>query len=256
MAKNGLKILLTNDDGVNAEGILFLEEELHKLGRVTVVAPHKEKSGASHSISLNQTFQIAELYHNRFALKGTPADCVMFAIKRLMEEPPDLVISGINHGPNLGNDILYSGTVAGAREGSLNGILSFAFSITSGYDDEAFTSAARFARDLIPRIMSYEPRPGSLFNVNIPGGNPTRFRFTCQGTKQFEGNIEEFVERGKGRVYRVVRGESDWHPEPESDLAAISEGIVSVTPLHCDQTDYKETERLIKKHLKKDSSRK
>ena len=256
MAENGLNILLTNDDGINSEGLLFLEEELHKLGKVTVVAPHKEKSGASHSISLNQTYQIAELYHNRFALKGTPADCVMFAIKKLMEKPPDLVVSGINHGPNLGDDIVYSGTVAGAREGALNGIISFAFSVTAIFDEETFTHAARFARNLIPRIMSCDLRPGSLFNVNIPPGKPSSFRFTCQGSKQFEGTIEEFVERGKGRVYRVVRGDSDWTPEPESDLAAISQGVVSVTPLHCDQTDYKETERLIKIHLKKDSSRK
>jgi len=256
MDGNGLKILLTNDDGVNSEGLLFLEEELHKLGKVTVVAPHKERSGASHSISLNQTFQIAELYHHRFALKGTPADCVMFAVKKLLEEPPDLVVSGINHGPNMGDDILYSGTVAGAREGALNGITSFAFSVTSLFDDETLGYAARFARDLIPRIMSLDLRPGSLFNVNIPPGEPASFRFTCQGSKQFEGTIEEFVERGKGRVYRVVRGDSDWKPEPQSDLAAISQGVVSVTPLHCDQTDYKETERLIKKYLKKDSSRK
>ena len=101
MADNELNILLTNDDGVNADGLLYLQEELQKLGRVTVVAPHRQKSGASHSISLNQSFQIAEIARNRFALKGTPADCVMFALKKMMETPPDLVISGLNHGPNM-----------------------------------------------------------------------------------------------------------------------------------------------------------
>ena len=90
-----------------------------------------------------------------------------------------------------------------------------------------------------PKSSLLKPRPGSLFNVNIPGGSPSRFRFTCQGTKRFEGNIEEFIERGQGRVYQVTRGESDWKPEPDTDLAAVSEGIVSVTPLHCDQTDYR-----------------
>ena len=252
MADNRLNILLTNDDGVNADGLLYLQEELQKLGRVTVVAPHSEKSGASHSISLNQTFQIAELDTNRFALRGTPADCVMFAIKKMMDSLPDIVVSGINHGPNMGDDIIYSGTVAGAREGALNGILSFAFSIAGETGDDTFRYAAGFARKLITRIQSYELPPGSLFNVNIPGGSPTRFRFTCQGTKRFEGNIEEFIERGQGRVYRVTRGESDWKPEPDTDLAAVSEGIVSVTPLHCDQTDYRQTEFLIRKNLQKE----
>ncbi len=139
MTDNRLKILLTNDDGVNADGLLYLQEELQKLGSVIVVAPHSQKSASSHSISLNQSFQIAELDENRFALKGTPADCVMFAIKKMMETPPDIVVSGINCGPNLGDDIIYSGTVAGAREGSLNGILSFAFSLVSGNDDDTLS---------------------------------------------------------------------------------------------------------------------
>ena len=253
MTDNRLKILLTNDDGVNADGLLYLQEELKKLGSVIVVAPHSQKSASSHSISLNQSFQIAELDENRFALKGTPADCVMFAIKKMMETPPDIVVSGINCGPNLGDDIIYSGTVAGAREGSLNGILSFAFSLVSGNDDDTLRHAADFARKLISRIQSFEPHPGSLFNVNIPGGSPDKFRFTCQGTKRFEGNIEEFIERGQGRVYRVTRGEVQWENEPNTDMAAVNEGIVSVTPLHSDQTDYRETEYLIKKNLKKES---
>jgi len=256
MAENERTILLTNDDGINAEGLAYLEKELAKLGRVTVVAPHQEKSASSHSISLNQTFQIAELGENRFALKGTPADCVMFAIKKLLETPPDLVVSGINHGANLGDDIIYSGTVAAAREGALNGILSFAFSLTGGHDDTSFSHAAAFAGKLIPTITALEPRAGSLFNVNIPQGFPTQFRFTCQSSKQFEGTIEEFLERGRGRVYRVVRGQADWQPEPNSDLAAISEGIVSVTPLHCDQTDYSDVDYLIRKNLQKGASRK
>lgn len=256
MAANELNILLTNDDGVNAEGLHYLEEELQKLGKVTVVAPHKQKSGSSHSISLNQSFQIAEIAKNRFALKGTPADCVMFALKRMMDTPPDLVISGINNGPNMGDDIIYSGTVAGAREGSLNGILSFAFSMAGEISEKTFCDAAQFARKLITRIQSFEPSPGSLFNVNIPDGSPSRFRFTCQGTKRFEGNIEEFIERGQGRVYQVTRGEYEWKPEPDTDLAAVSEGIVSVTPLHCDQTDYRQTENLIRKNLQKDPPRK
>jgi 5'/3'-nucleotidase len=253
MTDNGLNILLTNDDGVNADGLLYLQEELQKLGSVLVVAPHSQKSASSHSISLNQSFQIAELDENRFALKGTPADCVMFAIKKMMETPPDIVVSGINSGPNLGDDIIYSGTVAGAREGSLNGILSFAFSLVSGNSDDTLRHAADFARKLISRILSFEPHPGSLFNVNIPEGAPDKFRFTCQGTKRFEGNIEEFIERGQGRVYRVTRGEVQWDIEPNTDVEAVNEKIVSVTPLHSDQTDYRETEYLIKKNLKKES---
>jgi 5'-nucleotidase len=256
MASNGLNILLTNDDGVNSEGLHYMEEELQKLGRVTIVAPHQQKSGSSHSISLNQSYQIAEIGKNRYALKGTPADCVMFAIKKMFEAPPDLVVSGINHGPNLGDDLIYSGTVAGAREGALNGILSFAFSLAGEINEKSFCNAAIFSRKLITRIQSFKPQPKSLFNVNIPSGSPTKFRFTCQGTKRFEGNIEEFIERGQGRVYQVTRGESDWKPEPDTDLAAISEGIVSVTPLHCDQTDYRQAEILIKKNLRKDPPRK
>ncbi len=253
MADSKLNILLTNDDGVSAEGLTCLQEEMLKLGRVTVVAPHQEKSASSHSISMNQTFQIAELEENRFALKGTPADCVMFAIKRMMENPPDLVVSGINHGGNLGDDVIYSGTVGGAREGSLNGILSFAVSLAGAPNQESLRYAADFTRKLIMRIRSYDPHPGSLFNVNIPDGFPTGFRFTSQSSKQFEGNIEELIERGQGRVYRVVRGPEDWKPEPNTDLAAISEGLVSVTPLHFDQTDYGEIEYLIRKSLKKES---
>lgn len=256
MAERELNILLTNDDGVNSEGLLCLQRELRTLGKVITVAPHQEKSGASHSISLNQTYQIAELSEDRFALKGSPVDCVMFAIKKMMDNPPDLVVSGINHGANLGDDVVYSGTVAAAREGALNGILSFAISLTGMPTTEALNQAACFSCKLIPRIISYQPQPGSLFNVNIPDSNPSSFRFTRQSSKQFKGHIEEFIERGQGRVYRVVRGEEEWNPEPNSDVEAIGEGVVSVTPLQFDQTDYKAAEYLIRRHLKKERPRK
>jgi len=256
MAERELNILLTNDDGVNAEGLICLQRELRTLGKVITVAPHQEKSGASHSISLNQAFQIAEISENRYALKGSPADCVMFAIKKMLESPPDLVVSGINHGANLGDDVVYSGTVAGAREGALSGILSFAISQTGLPSDETLNRAACFSTKLISRIISYQPPAGSLFNINIPDSNPSSFRFTKQSSKKFKGNIEEFIERGQGRVYRVVRGEEEWTPEPNTDLEAIGEGVVSVTPLQFDQTDYRTAEYLIRKHLKKEPPRK
>lgn len=254
MSEKDLNILITNDDGINAEGLRYLEEEMRGLGKVTVVAPHRERSASSHSISLNQTFQIAEVGEDRFALKGTPADCVMFAIKKMLPKPPDLVLSGINPGGNLGEDVIYSGTVAGAREGSMNGITSFAISLLGAPEEKNFRHAAVFTRKLVLNIKELNPAPGSLFNVNIPESLPTSFRFTSQSFKRFEGSIEEFIERGMGRVYRVTRGTSDWKPEPESDLAAVSEGVVSVTPLHCDQTDYRTAKSLIKKALRKEGS--
>lgn len=239
MKQNSLRILLTNDDGVEARGLLSLKEHLRQLGEVFVVAPSEEKSAASHSLTIHHPIRAMEVDRNHFALTGTPADCVLFAIRKLMEQPPDLVISGINHGANLGEDILYSGTVAGAREASLHGIPALAVSLVNGGVTQDFTFAAEYTCRLVRELWPAQIPGGAYLNVNIPSGTPNGYRFTRQGSKRTISAIQEKRDPRGRAYYWIGPDESEWAIEADTDYHAIQEGLVSITPLHRDQTDYR-----------------
>ncbi len=229
-------VLLTNDDGVRAEGLLALKGALSGWGRVFVVAPAEENSAVSQALTIHRPLRTFKVAEDHYALTGTPADCVIFALRKLLPRLPDLVVSGINHGPNLGDDIIYSGTVAGAREAAIHRIPAAAASSVGGQGDFNFGPAAGFVRRIIDELFPFPE--GTFLNINIPEGNPVAYRFTRQGSKAAEGSIEEKRDPRGRSYYWIARDESEWMVEADTDYEAIRAGEVSVTPLQRDQTDY------------------
>lgn len=245
MKDRDLLILLTNDDGVEAQGLMSLKQELAAFGRVVVVAPYEERSAVSHGLTIHQPLRILELSADYYALTGNPADCVIFAVQKLLPRLPDLVVSGINHGPNLGDDVLYSGTVAGAREAAVHLIPAMAVSLVTRGASPDFRPAARFAcrilRDLFPEHIV----PGVFLNVNVPEGDPGEYRFTRQGSKRASSSIQEKRDPRGRTYYWIGRDESEWLVEADTDYQAVRDDVVSVTPLQRDQTDYSSLKQLI-----------
>lgn len=237
---NDRLILVTNDDGVRAEGIKALARGLQHLGSVVVVAPELEQSASSHSITLDNPLRIKEYAPDRFSVTGTPTDCVLLAIHRILGKKPDILVSGINHGPNLGEDVIYSGTVAAAIEGYLLGIPSIAISVAS-WDPVPFDAAARSVRELPERMLKLNGRRPDLWNVNIPasvGEGVKGTVITKLGSRVYNDVIIEKKDpRGKDYFW-IGGGEPGWSSESESDFAAVSAGYISVTPLRPDMTDY------------------
>ena len=229
-------VLLTNDDGVRAEGLLALKRALSGWGRVIVLAPAEENSAVSQGLTIHRPLRTFKVSEDHYALTGTPADCVIFALRKLLPRLPDLVVSGINHGPNLGDDILYSGTVAGAREASSHQIPAVAASSLSSQGEFNFGPAAGFVRRIIDELFPFPE--GTFLNVNVPEGDPVTYRFTRQGSKTAQGSIEEKRDPRGRSYYWIARDESEWMVEADTDYEAIHAGEVSVTPLQRDQTDY------------------
>ena len=233
-------ILLSNDDGVNARGIRTLREALASLARVIVVAPAEEQSASSHSLTLHRPLRHRVLDHDVHSVDGSPADCIYVALYRdaLLPRPPDLVVSGINHGYNLGTDVYYSGTVAAAREAALRGLPAVAFSLGGGTKGN-FDLAAEAARDLAARLLE---APGDddrarppLLNVNFPPGSDYRgVRATRIGRRTYADEVD-VREDPRGREYYWIGGPSAAHePVDGSDTSAVDAGFVSVTPLILD----------------------
>ncbi|MDX1645458.1 MAG: 5'/3'-nucleotidase SurE [Thermoanaerobaculia bacterium] len=232
-----LRLLLTNDDGVDAKGLRALAEALRSIGEVTVVAPDREQSATGHSLTLDRPLRLRELGEGVHAVDGTPTDCVNLAILWLMEEePPDLVVSGINHGLNLGDDVTYSGTVSATFEGVLLGVPSIAFSqqLESGF---SFERSAEIAARLVGRLLAEELPRDLLLNVNLPAASPRGVNLTKLGKRVYQQVIAEKKDP-RGRRYFWIAGTPEWQEEAGSDHEAISDDRVSVTPLHLDLTDY------------------
>jgi 5'-nucleotidase len=238
------RILVTNDDGVFSEGIERLAAALAPVGEVVTVAPDQEKSAAGHSLTLQSPLRAKLVGENRWSVDGTPTDCVNWGVLHLMKDVrPDLVVSGINLGLNLGDDVTYSGTVSAAFEGTLIGIPSVAISqeIETGF---TFDSAAGFAEKLARRLLG-EPLPtGTLVNINIPAGPPQGVRVTRLGKRRYgETVIEKTDPRGRPYYWigsTIPAGEL----EEGTDITAIAEKYISMTPLHLDLTDYRSMEVL------------
>ena len=242
-----MKILISNDDGVMAEGIKALVIELSKEHEVYVVAPDRERSAAGHSLTLHTPIRVEEL-DSRFGAKriwitsGTPGDCVKIGINAILsdEEKPDLVISGINHGPNLGSDILYSGTVSCAMEGAMMGYPSIAVSLASmSCEPELFQNVAKFMLEFVRKIKDYKFPPKTILNVNVPGLMPedlAGIAITKLGGKMFTDEYDKRVDP-RGKVYYWMAGELIKHCDnDDSDLNALRWNKVSVTPITFEMT--------------------
>ncbi len=246
------RILVSNDDGIDAPGIQALAAALKAVGEVTVVAPEREQSAASHALTLHKPLRIYEGRPGQYAISGTPTDCVNMAVHQIMAEPPDLLVSGINRGANLGDDVTYSGTVSAAMEGTLLGIPSIAISQLFWQDSDYQTSAAfaaTLAQTVLDNIAAGNPLPvDTLLNVNVPD-LPQRLirgtRWTTQGKRRFtKDQVIEQVDP-RGRKYYWVGGSAVlWEGDPKSDHAAVTAGYISVMPVHLDLTHYGALEAL------------
>jgi 5'-nucleotidase len=232
-------ILLTNDDGIQAVGLRTLRDAMEGLGTISIVAPSREQSGAAQSLTLRQPIVCHEVAEREWAIDGTPADCVIVALHRLLPEPPDIVISGINYGANLGENAYYSGTVGAAREAALHHIPAVAMSLCSKKSGVDFKPSARIARTAAELVLSEKLPDQVLLNINVPEPWTGGVRFTRQSKKITRNQLSEGKDP-RGRLYFWLfeqRINSD--VAKDSDYAAIFAGDVSITPLHLDPTDDK-----------------
>jgi 5'-nucleotidase len=229
-------VLITNDDGIQAAGLRALVTALRGVGRVSVVAPDQERSAASQSLTLRRPIFFEEVAEGEWAVEGTPTDAMIVALHQLFPEPPDLVISGINRGDNLGDDVFYSGTVGAAMEATLNHVPAFAVSLVHGGGTFVYEQAAQFSRQLAERVLADGLPPGVLLNVNVPQPWNGGVRFTRQSKKITRTALLQGTDP-RGRAYYWLNQEplTD-RIDPVSDYAAVCAGDVSVTPLELDLT--------------------
>ena len=237
-------ILITNDDGFGAEGLKVLEESLAALGQVWMVAPDREQSGQGHALTLNHPLRIERRGPRHFAVQGTPTDCIYLGVHSILPERPALVVSGINRGANLGDDITYSGTVSAAFEATLIGVPALAISLQVGDGGVDYAPASAFARRLSEDVLRRGLPEDTLLNVNVPRGAPRGVRITRQGKRLYPGGVIERKDP-KGRTYYWIGGApAEWEADPESDFAALAEGLISLTPLHLDLTNHRVLEEV------------
>lgn len=239
------RILITNDDGIHSEGIGALEAAMLEIGEVYVVAPASEMSGAAHSLTLARPLRIRQIDERHWTVDGTPTDCVTLALNRILpaEERPDICVSGINHGANLGDDATYSGTVAGAMESTILRVPGIAFSLVAARDHD-FSESARVAQKVTLQALAQGLPEWTLLNVNIPKGTPRGIRITRQGFKEARPVISEHMDpRGKP-YYWIGEVREGFRAEGGTDFEAVDEGYVSVTPMRSDLTNLQAIEEM------------
>ncbi|MDH7600532.1 MAG: 5'/3'-nucleotidase SurE [Armatimonadota bacterium] len=240
-----MNILVTNDDGIHADGLIALKIALEKAGRVYVVAPDRPRSACGHSITLHKPLRADEVRLRdgslAYASNGTPSDCVSLALLGLIKEPIDLVVAGINRGPNLGWDLTYSGTVSAAMEGAIMGVQSFAISVTADKADVDYTPTANFAARLAVLLQERRLPADTLLNVNVPALPAEKIkgvRITRQGQRRYTGSVVKRLDPS-GRAYYWLGGDTVVDKMDEgTDVKAIADGYISVSPIHLDLTDY------------------
>jgi 5'-nucleotidase len=231
-------ILVTNDDGYDAPGLAALVEAVEPLGDIIVVAPDRERSGAGHALTLDRPLRVFRVADARYRVTGTPTDCVHLGIDRFTgRRLPQLVVSGINRGLNVGDDVTYSGTVAGALEGTLLHVPSVALSAAIDLDGRIdFVTAAAFARRIAAAVLERALPAGVLLNVNVPHGQPRGVRITRQGTRRYKATAEERHDPSGRPYYWIAGAETVPADEPDGDHQAIRQGYISVTPLQANLT--------------------
>ncbi len=243
-----LNILISNDDGIHSNGLYKLAKGISRLGKVTVVAPDKEQSAIGHAITIHQPLRCRRVNLNNSSIEaywvnGTPADCIKIGVETILTERPDLIISGINDGENVGTDILYSGTVSAAIEGSIFGIPSIAVSYAK-YGETDFSLASEAAYDVIKRILELAGGTGILLNINIPEiknkSELKGIKITRLGVKKYKNSFKEFKDPRGNSYYWLAGDLVNNKIEEDTDIYAVRNGFISITPLNIDLTGYKE----------------
>ncbi len=242
-----MNILCTNDDGVLAVGIQVLARAAAGLGRVTTVAPDREQSATSHSLTLHHPLRARRTMDGTFIVDGTPTDCVILAVRELLPQEPDLCVSGINHGPNMGEDVFYSGTVAAAMEATVVGIPSVALSYSGEHHEEIEGWDGVIGRLLELLVVKRSFPEHTLFNVNLPGcapGDVKGIRVTSLGRRQYAESITRALDPSGKEYFWIGGGVASWSGSEDSDFKAVRDGYISVTPLHLDLTNYRLLEEI------------
>lgn len=234
-------ILLTNDDGYFAEGIQALARHLKNYADIFIVAPDREKSAASLSLTLRRPLRVQKIRRNIFAVDGTPADCIYLAFKKLLPRPPSLIISGLNHGPNLGQqDISYSGTVAAALQGTFLKVRSVAVSVLPGKSGEFdFDFSAKFVSKVVERLFEKRLPAGLTLNINIPPPPIKGIKITKLGEKRYDPEIIEKKDPRENTYFWIGSGKPKAVGDEATDVRVVQHGYISITPLHTDLTDYR-----------------
>ena len=247
-----MKILISNDDGYFSKGIEVLEKTMSQFGETMIVAPQSDQSGMAHALTLNRPLRTEKISPNKYIVDGTPADCIHYAVQDLYEgEKPDLIISGINHGANLGEDVWYSGTVGAAIEGSLMGIRSIAVSLVSfEKSDLHFESVAHFLKTHLSKLLELGSKNSEIiYNINIPSVNQPKIdeiEMTRLGSRRYKSTLIRNIDP-RGKVYFWIGGEKIEFDKIEgTDSNAIRNGRISITPIHMNITDMNHLEGMKK----------
>ena len=228
-------LLLTNDDGVHAAGLAALATALAELGDVFVIAPEREQSTCGHALTLHRPLRVNQIREGWFAANGTPSDCVNLGVLGFLPARPVLIVSGVNHGSNLGDDVTYSGTVSAAMEGALLRVPSIAVSLVDG---GALDEAAAIARLVAMRVLVTGLPAKTLLNVNVPSGRPKGVRVTRLGHRVYSAKVVEQTDPRGRPHYWIGAGPPEWDALEGTDMGAVHDGFVSVTPLHLDLTHH------------------
>ena len=234
-----IRILVTNDDGVHSDGLRALADALQPLGEITIVAPTQEASAIGHALTLRRPLRLEHIAERTFAVDGTPTDCVNIAVTTVLKGMPALVVSGINKGWNLGDDVTYSGTVSGAFEGALLGVPSIAVSLQyTGQKTFDFAESARAAHAVARSVLQRGLPARTFLNINVPKGRTKGFRVTVQAKRNHVTTVNERTDPRGQRYFWIEEGQNDWEPHDRSDYQAVRDGYISVTPLQPDMTAY------------------
>ncbi len=236
--------LITNDDGIHSPGLEALVHTLSKQAECMVIAPDRDNSAVSHSLTMNRPLRVTRIKDGFYTLDGTPTDCVAIGLNKIIRQKPDLLVSGINPGPNLGDDISYSGTVSAAVEGTMYGIPSLALSL-AGEAPYDFTTAAEIAGKLARQILKQGLPKDTLLNANVPPGDSVRgIKVTRQGRRLWDNAIQETRDPWGRKRYWIGGGTPCPDPGEDTDVYAVSNGYISVTPIHLDLTNHQGIDHL------------
>ena len=241
-----MRLLCTNDDGYLAKGLQVLAQAARTLGEVTIVAPDREQSATSNSLTIHHPLRARRAADGAMVVDGTPTDCVILAVGELLGHRPDVCLSGINHGPNMGEDVLYSGTVAGAMEATVLGIPAIALSYTGNHEE--LEGWAPLVASLLSSILAKGSFPeDTLLSVNLPAippGDVRGVRVTSLGRRRYSESLTRAKDPSGREYFWIGGGTTSWQGPPDSDFRAVQEGYVSVTPLHLDLTNYRLIEEI------------
>lgn len=231
-------ILITNDDGIHSPGLTALQDALSPLGRVVVVAPDRDNSAISHALTMNRPLRLTQLDHDVYTVDGTPTDCVSIGLSKVLKHPPDLLVSGINSGPNIGDDITYSGTVSAAIEGTMYAVASMAVSL-AGDPPFTYRDGNAIIYELARIVINSGLPANTLMNINIPASTPIKgIKVTRQGRRIWKQAVQE-VKDPRGRVHYWIGGGTPlFDSGKDTDVKAVSEGFVSISPIHLDLTNH------------------